>query len=541
MCGSQTLRIIGLTFLTVATLAGCGGGGGGSVVSTSSSGTSSGSGTGTPTASAQTAYLVDAPVQGASYKTSSGLTGITGSDGSFQYASGDTVSFSVLGLPLGNSTQVPSNGVVTPATITGEVAAATAITPTNAPKATAIAQFLQTLSQISANASGSGGSGALVMPTAGTATAAGIQSALSSLHTTDMPTIVSDLQAALNSAMGSSGVTVVPASTAIAKMNASIQAAASAAANGSDVGTVWALTCVNSTCGGGTLTLLGNGTAIGVTPKHGVIYGTWIVNSDGSFSFDIGSPAVGEASGTLPAGQTSCASCIAVIKSSGTPTTASLSEVSSGTATSPYNGLWYATDTPTSAGGSTGGTLVLIAEPNGSIIGIDDTGNLASGTWTSSGAGTITVTSASGSNPVIVVNFATLTGSVSKNGTAIGTVTYSRTAPVMYSIGGTLKMTGASTNCVAMTLTIDGVSNNPINAYVGYNNGGAICNNPGGNMPTTNGLPIPVSLPFTFSSLVPAGAGYAVSIPSSQPGACTVSNASGTATGNVNNLSVSCN
>ena len=49
----------------------------------------------------QTGYLIDSGVEGIDYTTSSGLTGLTGESGSFNYKSGDTVTFSVGGVVVG--------------------------------------------------------------------------------------------------------------------------------------------------------------------------------------------------------------------------------------------------------------------------------------------------------------------------------------------------------------------------------------------------------------------------------------------------------
>ena len=192
-----------------AVLQGCGGGSGGASPAT--------------VAHSTVGYFVDAPVAGATYTTSSGLTGITGSDGSFTYDTGDTVTFTVLGIPLGNAVNVPGNGVVTPVTITGEGSPGNTVTTNNAPMATAIAQLLQTLGEVGSSSS-SNASGSIVLPS-GTA-AAPLQQSLATLDQQGgISAVVNGLQTALSNA-GITGVTVVPPATAVTNMNTSIQAAA---------------------------------------------------------------------------------------------------------------------------------------------------------------------------------------------------------------------------------------------------------------------------------------------------------------------------
>lgn len=77
-------------------------------------GGSSGTG-GAPTGS-QVGVLTDAQVQGVQYTTSSGLTGLTDADGRYSYNPGDTVTFRIGGVTLG---QVPATGIVTPIQLAG--------------------------------------------------------------------------------------------------------------------------------------------------------------------------------------------------------------------------------------------------------------------------------------------------------------------------------------------------------------------------------------------------------------------------------------
>ncbi len=96
---------------TLMVSCGGGGGGGGSSPSSGSSGSSS------PTTPTGTGYFVDAPVQGLYYTTSSGISGYTGSNGSFSYDVGDSVTFDAGSTTLGSVTiSVPST-TITPVSL----------------------------------------------------------------------------------------------------------------------------------------------------------------------------------------------------------------------------------------------------------------------------------------------------------------------------------------------------------------------------------------------------------------------------------------
>lgn len=239
-------------------VAGCGGGGDG--------GGSSGSG-GTSTL---TGYFVDAPAVGVSWATSSGASGITGSDGSFSFKSGDTLTFSVLGVTLGKGVSVPSTGIVTPVTLSGEsVPTGTAVTQTNAPIATAIAQFLQTLNVVSGNSTTT-----LVMPSGTSATS--MQSALKSANATDPISAVNNLQSALNSS-GITGVTVVSGSTALSHLNSTLS-----------TGATWTIAgTINGLSAGTSVTLQDNGANnLSVTSNGSFVFSTAISNG-GSYSVTV--------------------------------------------------------------------------------------------------------------------------------------------------------------------------------------------------------------------------------------------------------------
>src|SRR5438445_8073314 len=86
-----------LTLLVGVALVSCGGGGGG----------------GTPPT--LTGIFIDGPVQGLPYSAApSGLSGLTGPNGEFQYRSGDRVQFRIGGMLIGD---VPGQPQVTPFTV----------------------------------------------------------------------------------------------------------------------------------------------------------------------------------------------------------------------------------------------------------------------------------------------------------------------------------------------------------------------------------------------------------------------------------------
>ncbi len=86
-----------LSISAASLIASCGGGGGG----------------GTTTSTLQ-GQFVDAPVAGLEYSTSSGITGVTDADGYFSYREGDTVTFKIGKITLGDA---KADKVVTPSTL----------------------------------------------------------------------------------------------------------------------------------------------------------------------------------------------------------------------------------------------------------------------------------------------------------------------------------------------------------------------------------------------------------------------------------------
>lgn len=409
-------------FLGVMALTGCGGSNSGGAT-----GTSGGS---TPTAS-QTGQFVDEFVQGASYYTSTGSGGCsagtpctTDSTGTFKYAAGDAVTFTALGAKLGSATLAGnSSGSVTlvePNTLTGESS------PTGT-KAVALATFLHMIS---------------------TTTAQGIQvnssiGSLASAVPNADATQITDFTALQTSIKQSSGVTVsVPSTSTITSILT--QTATLTPTTLSFDGSVWRGTC-DSGCGGGTFALAANGAVFGFTDSGELISGTWSVKSDGSIALSLVSSGGGSASGTLPAGKTSCTSCLTLTQHSGAKTTLSLAEASAGSSSSAsvaanaYAGLWYAAFTPNAAGATAGlgtagtvsGGAVLVAAADGNVYGMTDGGYFFSGSWSlSNGQGSATVTiQPHSSNPItgtVSFDLSKLTGTLGVGSTSYGTLAFSR-------------------------------------------------------------------------------------------------------------------
>ncbi len=61
----------------------------------------------------QTGRMIDDPVQGVTYRTNSGIEGVTGPNGEYQFFPGDLVTFS-LGTKVLGRTDVPATGILTP-------------------------------------------------------------------------------------------------------------------------------------------------------------------------------------------------------------------------------------------------------------------------------------------------------------------------------------------------------------------------------------------------------------------------------------------
>lgn len=102
---AHPLAKLTLLAASVAALYACGGGGGGSTNTVPTT-----PGTSTATGSAA-GILTDAAIQGVAYTTSSGVTGVTGANGSYNYNPGDTVTFKLGAATLGT---VTANGIISP-------------------------------------------------------------------------------------------------------------------------------------------------------------------------------------------------------------------------------------------------------------------------------------------------------------------------------------------------------------------------------------------------------------------------------------------
>lgn len=176
-------------FLT-ALIASCGGGGGG------------GGSTSTPLIG----YVIDAPVEGLSYSCG-GLSGTTGSDGSFLHDSGSACTFKIGNVTIGNFNAAPSDGIVTP----HDLAGVSRSDPLNS-SAVAIAQFLQSLDDGSGN-------GKIKIP----ASVVTALSAVPAQKIVDATPLSQNQLSALVSTATNNTKTLVSAATAAAAMNTYIQ------------------------------------------------------------------------------------------------------------------------------------------------------------------------------------------------------------------------------------------------------------------------------------------------------------------------------
>jgi hypothetical protein len=415
----------------ISLLAACGGGGS----STTTSNT-------TATASL-TGTFVDAPVAGLSYTTSSGGSGTTDAEGQFNYAAGDTVTFSVGGLTLGSadpSVTTAGNAVITPVSI---ISGAT--DPTD-PKVTAIGQLFGTLNSI-AVAGGAGANGVYTIPSNAT-------TLLSQLGTIDITSITS-IQ--LQTVVSAAGVGSVTSSTdAQANMNQGINAA-------SVVGTTWSGTC---TCGGGgTFYFEPNGNLTGFTADGELLAGTWTGSSTASGGIQISLVSSGGGytqNGAIPAGSSTGTADI-YDSNNALQGTLTFSQITSSNALSNtlYLGGWYATYTPNSTGtaaGDSGGRAYIILSPDGTFHGITDGAQEISGTWDpSTGIGTASFDNGSGGTVTISVNVNTKSGTVAVDGTDYGSLSFSRTGTLTMNAdthtGGT-GTSGGSVNTIPLLLSV---------------------------------------------------------------------------------------
>lgn len=90
--------------------------------------------------------FVDDPVEGLTYQCTGGggatTSGLTNAQGQFNYQTGQACTFSVGKVVVGSLSNIPADGLVTPQDVAG-----VARTATSSPAVTAIAQFLQSLSE----------------------------------------------------------------------------------------------------------------------------------------------------------------------------------------------------------------------------------------------------------------------------------------------------------------------------------------------------------------------------------------------------------
>jgi len=258
---------LGLALVLSMGLSGCGGGGG--------SGTTNKILTGT---------FVDAPVQGLSYSTKTQL-GITDANGSYKYTNGETVTFRIGNLILGN---VTAKKIITPLTLGGNTDLNTIGT-----KATNIARILQSLDDNSTNTS------TIVIPTS-----------LQDLNVTNIDLLVdADLQTILTQAQAKTSNSYILKSSLNAKneMKTYLQTylyngtySATSAYSSSSVfaasqcaGTLqWTINIANGSVVTGSSTTDGTRTINGVSLNNSTLSGTandgtaWnaTINEDGAIS-----------------------------------------------------------------------------------------------------------------------------------------------------------------------------------------------------------------------------------------------------------------
>jgi hypothetical protein len=421
-----------------AALAHCGGGSGGAAVGAGTPGTGTGGST------LQSGQLVDEPVAGASYYSSSGAGGCTasapcqtGGNGGFQFAAGDTVTFVVFGIKLGSAQLAgTSDGSVTlvkPNMLTGE-------TDPAAPGAVNVATFLHMVSSENQQAlqvnTGLDANAVKAAVPGGDAAQITDFGPLAGVTGQSVP-LDSDIKAILTQT-----ASLTPAAVPF-------------------VGSVWRGTC-DSGCGGGTFGFKSDGEVIGITDDGGVIAGTWTVGANGSAVVNMVSSKGGSATGTIAAGSASCTACLALQRGNGASSTLSLNLIASTAgATNPYGGVWYvrATVTPQgAAAGNESGSAVVLAAPDGKMYGVTDAGESFTGTWGTAddGKGTMSVPVDQGQQAgAFTFDLAARTGTLSVGGSTYFTLDFSRsngpsTEPIF-----TLRSSNTNTNTVPMVLNLD--------------------------------------------------------------------------------------
>ena len=375
------------------------------------------------TATKMTGYLIDAPVNGVFYAASpSGQSGTTLSDGSFTYQSGDTVTFTVLGVSLGEAagqsggTSIPSGGIVTPFTIANETPGSNS---SNAPNSAAIAAFLQTLSNVAAG--GTESTTTLLMPSGSGVNA--LVTALAQETAGNGLTLIETIASNLSTLVSNSSLVVSPA-TALSDAYTAAQAASSSqtTAGQAYANSVWKISgCSNGGCDL-YLLLQANGmiTGLNITQNTG-FGGTWMVSGN-NLEIYLVIPGGGTASATVAGGATNAT--ITYTPTSGSTATATITEDlgSGGAASIPNSGLWYANYTP-STSGRTPGQGIFILAPDGTIVGITTGSSTLTGTWSGTSA-----TAGLANGETCSLNLTAMTGTCSKPNGNGGTLVLSRTA-----------------------------------------------------------------------------------------------------------------
>jgi hypothetical protein len=403
----------------------------------------------------QTAIFSDAPVAGLSYTASpSGATGTTNALGEFNYAPGDSVTFSAAGITLGTATDLSAtstNG--NPSVVTAINLVPSATSATN-PTVTAIGQLLGALNSVAA-AVGENNGGTFVIPTA---------TGLSGTPATTVTTLLDTLKdsgittGTLATAVGSGGMV----HTAVVSAGGTVPTAANAQANITQsvnaagfIGTLWTAPCAACNDGAGeTVTLIFNpdGVVRGFgtidSDSKGTLIGTWqaSTSSTGGASFTVVSTPNTNNNGAdtldgsyLQGTLSATAGTAQIYSSSGTVQGPSLAFAESplpADTNTTYLGAWKISVVVSSAGDISGAgqSIFAIFEPSGNwYLSVAKAASV--GTWDlGTGVGTLAITSnnptstceATTSNPqTLSVNLAAGTATLADSGS--GTVTGSGT------------------------------------------------------------------------------------------------------------------
>ncbi len=520
----------------------------------------------TATYSPLTGVFSDAPVAGLTYRTSSGAAGTTDSQGRFNYAAVDTVTFSVGGLTLGSAglggLTPAGNAAVTPVNLLG--------TNTSDSRVISIGQLLGTLNSIAVARNIDAGkplsSGLFTMPD----NAADILTPLmtspnvltaTSLTDAQLQTIAASGVASVTSAAASAVISVTSDTDAQLNMNQAVNAA-------NVMGTVWIGTCVFSSCGTttGTFYFQPDGNMTGFTSDGNILAGTWAGSSatppaSPAVQFSLISSAGGNYSGTIVNGATTAT----IFDSSSPPNTVfSLTQTNSSSNISPltnpltnnlYLGGWYGVYTPTGAADVYGaGTPVyLILSPDGTFSGIMD-GNqtitgIISGNWTpTSGIGTGSFTFNSGAT--FSFNMATQSGLYSPKGQVYGSISFSRTG-ILSMISNPLTSSAIAMTPLTLSVQVSWPAN-PANFHSNFalslniNNGSTLIAsgikseaNPLGNGAVAYTMTDSISVPYPLGATT---TGYTLSInPTATPSNCSITAGGSGTVSSPTPVSITCN